>query len=172
MSDGESKPVKGEGGEEGGAEHINLKVKGQVLSPRAVASVCPRCMQMRTAPEHFCARSSSARLPRSRWVVLRHKHCCRELACVGASKCMQNGDPSGSLYRLPGERGDVNNSMRRVSFRRLFLDAVRANASSKRSEGIEAEENHKIMEGFRRSEIDGGGRMATSFTSRSRGRPS
>ena len=38
MSDGESKPVKGEAGEEGSAEHINLKVKGQVLAPPAASA--------------------------------------------------------------------------------------------------------------------------------------
>ena len=55
MSDGESKPVKGEGGDKGGAERINLKVKRQVLlPPRAVASVCPRCMPMRRAGVFLC----------------------------------------------------------------------------------------------------------------------
>lgn len=42
MSDSESKPVKGEGGEGDGQEHINLKVKGQVLfAPLTVA--CASC---------------------------------------------------------------------------------------------------------------------------------
>lgn len=51
MSDTESKPVKGEGGDEG-SEHINLKVKGQVrLAPPSALS-----RSLLAAGDQTCAR--------------------------------------------------------------------------------------------------------------------
>jgi hypothetical protein len=47
MSDGESKPVKGEAGENESTEHINLKVKGQVLRDG-----CQSARESKACPSH------------------------------------------------------------------------------------------------------------------------
>mmetsp|Transcript_100166 Transcript_100166/g.146230 ORF Transcript_100166/g.146230 Transcript_100166/m.146230 type:complete len:98 (+) Transcript_100166:160-453(+) len=55
MSDGESKPVKGEGDGEG-SEHINLKVKGQ--DGNIVHFKIKKKTQLKKLMEAYCARQS------------------------------------------------------------------------------------------------------------------
>jgi hypothetical protein len=83
MSDGESKPVKGEGDGEG-SEHINLKVKGQV---RACMRKCERCSERR--PPAACCSWLAARRPPPAPCFPRElaKPAVRHCGCEGKRSC-------------------------------------------------------------------------------------
>ena len=83
MSDGESKPVKGEGDGEG-SEHINLKVKGQVKAsrppparrPSAACCSPPAARRPPPAPCFPRALAKPASLGVRHWAVSRQTFVC------------------------------------------------------------------------------------------------